>query len=113
MEEEYEDVEEKQIDKEFKIRKKYSPKYILMEKMIEVYMAFILFIAVCFSSNHVAYGFFAAFVLVVIVLGVLIISKKNAPVREHFFILQITYHRMPGQARAFCRPCFRECRWEI
>lgn len=80
MEEEYEDIEEKETNKnkEFKIRKKYSPKYILMEKLIELYIAFILFIVVCFSSNHIAYGFFAVFVLAVIVIGVLIVSKKNA-----------------------------------
>ena len=61
-----------------RVNQKYSPKYILTKKMIEVYIIFIFLIVVSFYSKNVLGVFLFGFLLAVIVLGALIISKRNA-----------------------------------
>lgn len=66
-------------DKELlKIRKKYSIKYVLTAKLIEVYIIFLLVIIFSFCSGATMIGIFSIFILIVIVFCTLIFSKKSA-----------------------------------
>jgi hypothetical protein len=79
MEKDVKSVEDFNEKKELlRVKKKYSPKYILTAKLAEVYLIFLLFIAICFASKKIAYGFLGMIALILSVLGFLIISKKNA-----------------------------------
>ena len=79
MEKDVKSVEDFNKEKELlRVKKKYSPKYILTAKLAEVYLIFLLFIAICFASKKIAYGFLGMVALILSVLGFLIISKKNA-----------------------------------
>ena len=42
-----------------KLKRKYSLKYILIAKMLEVYLFFILFTLLCFSLKRIGYGIIA------------------------------------------------------
>lgn len=71
--------ENKKVEKELlKIKKKYSIKYILTAKLIEVYIVFLLAIIVSFGSGEIGIGVFSIFILIVIIFLVLILSKKSA-----------------------------------
>lgn len=61
-----------------KVRKKYSIKYVLTAKLTEVYIIFLLVIAIAFYSGSIGVGMFSIFILFVIVIAVLILSKKSA-----------------------------------
>lgn len=61
-----------------KIKKKYSIKYVLTAKLIEVYFIFILVISVAFYSGLVSIGIFSIIILLAIIIAVLILSKKSA-----------------------------------
>lgn len=71
--------ENKKTEKELlKIKKKYSIKYILTAKLVEVYIVFLLAIIISFYSGEVGIGVFSIFALILIILLVLIFSKKSA-----------------------------------
>ena len=61
-----------------RIKKKYSIKYVLTAKLFEVYIVFLLFIAgsVIISRPALIIGF--VILLIFIILGTLILSKKSA-----------------------------------
>lgn len=61
-----------------KIKKKYSIKYILIEKLAEVYIVFLLVIIFSAYYNQISAIVLSIFALLVIVLGMLILSKKSA-----------------------------------
>lgn len=61
-----------------KVKKKYSIKYVLLVKLIEVYIIFLLVIIISFYSGLVSIGILSIFVLLVIIIGTLILSKKSA-----------------------------------
>ena len=67
--------EEKEL---LRIKKKYSIKYVLIVKLIEVYIIFLLVILFSFFSNRIGIGIFSIFLLVVFVIVYLILSKKSA-----------------------------------
>ena len=57
--------EEKEL---LRIKKKYSIKYVLIVKLIEVYIIFLLVIIFSFFSNSIGIGIFSIFLLVVFVI---------------------------------------------
>lgn len=61
-----------------KVKKKYSIKYVLLVKLIEVYIIFLLVIIISFYSGLVSIGILSIFVLLAIIIGTLILSKKSA-----------------------------------
>ena len=61
-----------------KIKIKYSIKYVLTAKLMEVYFIFILVISVAFYSRLISIGIFSIFILIAIIIAVLILSKKSA-----------------------------------
>ena len=61
-----------------KIKKKYSIKYVLTAKLMEIYFIFILVISVAFYSRLISIGIFSIFILIAIIIAVLILSKKSA-----------------------------------
>jgi hypothetical protein len=61
-----------------RIKKKYSPKYILTEKLFEIYLIFLLLILVCIYSKNVFGTVLFILSLIVIIISVLAISKRNA-----------------------------------
>lgn len=69
---------EKDIEVLLKVKQKYSPKYILTRKLFEVYVIFLLLIAFCFSNNNIFQGVLYTLILILIIFGTLIISKKNS-----------------------------------
>ena len=95
MEKDVKSVEDFNEKKELlRVKKKYSPKYILTAKLAEVYLIFLLFIATCFASKKIAYGFLGMIALILSVLGFLIISKKNAKNNYiSFYYYKVVYKR--------------------
>lgn len=61
-----------------RLKKKYSIKYVLLVKLIEVYIIFLLVIIISFYSGLVSIGILSIFVLLAIIIGTLILSKKSA-----------------------------------
>jgi hypothetical protein len=61
-----------------RIKKKYSPKYILTEKLFEIYLIFILLIIFCGYSKNVFGVVIFILLLIGIVILVLALNKKNA-----------------------------------
>ena len=69
----------KEKEKELlKIRREFSPKYILTEKLLEVYLFFLLFIILCFSIKKFLYGFIMILILLFIIFAKLVIEKRKS-----------------------------------
>lgn len=79
MEESKNEQENIKNDKELlRIKKKYSIKYVLIVKLIEIYIIFFLVIFASFYSGLIAAGILSIFTLLVITVITLILSKKSA-----------------------------------
>lgn len=77
-----------------RIKKKYSPKYILTAKMIEVYIFFILFILVSILSKNIGTAILFTIILLVVMFCVLVIGKKSASKTYlAFYDTKIVYKR--------------------
>ena len=61
-----------------KLKRKFSPKYILTEKMLEMYIIFILFFVLCLAANKLLYGFLAIIILAFIVFFKLVFEKRKS-----------------------------------
>lgn len=61
-----------------KVKKKYSIKYVLVVKLIEVYIVFLLVISASFLYRLISIGIVSFFILVAIIIISLILSKKSA-----------------------------------
>ena len=61
-----------------KLKRIYSPKYILTEKLLEVYLFFILLIAICISSGKILYTIVTVIIFVLIVFLKLISEKRKS-----------------------------------
>ena len=61
-----------------KLRREFSPKYILTEKLLEIYIFFILLIALCFSTGRVLYGVLTIFILILIIFVKLVLEKRKS-----------------------------------
>ncbi|MBR2289199.1 MAG: hypothetical protein IJ867_00900 [Clostridia bacterium] len=61
-----------------KLKRVFSPKYILTEKLAEVYLFFILLIGLCFASRRIGYGILMIFLLVLIVFFKLVFEKRKS-----------------------------------
>ena len=61
-----------------KIRREFSKKYILTQKMLELYLFFGIFIILCFMSNRIIYGICAIIILVGIAFTKLVLEKRKA-----------------------------------
>lgn len=69
----------KEKEKELlKLKRKYSPKYILTEKMLEVYLFFMVLIAFCFSNKKMIYGMIAIVIFAIIISLKLILEKRKS-----------------------------------
>lgn len=68
----------KEKEKELmKINREFSPKYILTQKMLEIYLFFALLILLCIASKRIAYLIISIIVLIIIVLGKLVFEKRK------------------------------------
>ena len=61
-----------------KIRREFSPKYILSEKLLEVYLFFVLLMALCFAMKKFLYGIVVIFILVIVVFAKLVLEKRKS-----------------------------------
>lgn len=61
-----------------KLKRIFSPKYILTQKLLEVYLFFILVIALCFSTRRILYAIFMIIFLILIIFFVLVIEKRKS-----------------------------------
>lgn len=61
-----------------KIKRKFSPKYILTGKMIEPYLVFLLLIIVCFSSKRILYGIIIILLFVLFTFVKLVFEKRKS-----------------------------------
>ena len=61
-----------------KVKKKYSIKYVLVVKLIEVYVVFLLVISAAFLYRLVSIGIVSFLILIAIIIVALILSKKSA-----------------------------------
>ena len=61
-----------------KLKRVFSPKYNLTEKLAEVYLFFILLIGLCFASRRIGYGILMIFLLVLIVFFKLVFEKRKS-----------------------------------
>lgn len=61
-----------------KLKRVYSTKYILTEKLLEVYLFFILVLAICFSSKKIVYAIFSILFFLVIVFFKLVFEKRKS-----------------------------------
>ncbi len=69
----------KEKEKELlKIKRVFSPKYVLTEKMIEPYLFFALFIALCFSMKKILYGIVIILILVLLIFIKLVLEKRRS-----------------------------------
>ena len=69
----------KEKEKELlKLKRIFSPKYILTQKLLEVYLFFILLIAICFSMGKVLYAVFTILIFIIIVFFKLVLEKRKS-----------------------------------
>lgn len=61
-----------------KLKREFSLKYILTQKMLEVYLFFALFIMLCFASKRVVYSILAIIVFLLVVFGKIVIEKRRS-----------------------------------
>ncbi len=61
-----------------KLKSEFSPKYVLTEKLLEVYLFFVLCIALCFAVKRISYGILLIFILILIIIGKLILEKRKS-----------------------------------
>ena len=61
-----------------KIKREFSPKYILIEKMFEVYLFFILLIAVCISIKKILYCVLMIIILILVIFTKLVLEKRKS-----------------------------------
>jgi hypothetical protein len=61
-----------------KINKKYSLKYILTEKLFELYIIFFILILFCIYGKNIAWGVLFVILFAIIVISILAISKRIA-----------------------------------
>lgn len=77
-----------------RIKKKYSPKYILTAKLVEVYIFYLLFIIFAIISKSYLTVFLITLVAIAIIFGVLVLSKKSASKTYiAFYDTKIVYKR--------------------
>ena len=69
----------KEKEKELlKLKREFSPKYILTAKLLEIYLFFILFIVFCFLINRVLYSIFIIIILFIITFAKLVLEKRSS-----------------------------------
>lgn len=69
----------KEKEKELlKLKREFSPKYILTAKLLEIYLFFTLFIVICFLINKVLYGIFIIIILGIIIFAKLVLEKRSS-----------------------------------
>lgn len=69
----------KENEKELlKLKRVFSPKYILTEKLAEVYLFFALLIGLCFATKRILYGILMIFVLILIIFFKLVFEKRKS-----------------------------------
>lgn len=61
-----------------KLKRVFSPKYILIEKLAEIYIFFALVIALCFVSKKYVYGIIMILILIGIVFFKLVFEKRKS-----------------------------------
>lgn len=61
-----------------KLTRVFSPKYILTEKLAEVYLFFILLVGVCFATKRILYGILMILLLILIVFVVFVLEKRKS-----------------------------------
>ena len=61
-----------------KLKRVFSPKYILTEKLAEVYLFFALLIAMCFTMGKIWYGIIMTVLLVLIIFFKLVFEKRKS-----------------------------------
>ena len=61
-----------------KIKRVFSPKYILTEKLAEVYLFFALLIGICIAMRRIGYAVFMVFVAVLIIFLKLVFEKRKS-----------------------------------
>ena len=69
----------KEKEKELlKLKREFSPKYILTAKLLEIYLFFTLFIVFCFLINRVLYSIFIIIILFIITFAKLVLEKRSS-----------------------------------
>lgn len=69
----------KEKEKELlKLKRVFSPKYVLTEKLAEVYLFFVLLILICFATKRIIYGIFMIVILVFIIFFKLVFEKRKS-----------------------------------
>ena len=61
-----------------KLKRVFSPKYILIEKLAETYLIFVLLIGLCFATKRILYGILMIFVLIIIIFAKLVLEKRKS-----------------------------------
>lgn len=61
-----------------KLKRVFSPKYVLTEKLAEVYLFFVLIIGFCFASRRIWYGIVMILLLALIIFFKLVFEKRKA-----------------------------------
>lgn len=61
-----------------KLKRVFSPKYILTEKLAEVYLFFALLIGLCFATKRIGYGILMTLVMVLIIFFKLVFEKRKS-----------------------------------
>lgn len=60
-----------------KIKREFSPKYILTQKMMEIYLFFVLLICLCIIAKKPIYIVFTVLILIFIIFGKLVYEKRK------------------------------------
>ena len=69
----------KEKEKELlKLKREFSPKYILTAKLLEIYLFFVLLIVFCFLINRVLYSIFIIIILFIITFAKLVLEKRSS-----------------------------------
>ena len=61
-----------------KLKRVFSPRYVLTEKLAEVYLFFVLLILICFATKRILYGLLMIVILVFIIFFKLVFEKRRA-----------------------------------
>ena len=61
-----------------KLKMEFSPKYILTQKMLEIYVFFALFMLLCIASKRIVYLIFSIIIFIFIIFGKFVIEKRKS-----------------------------------
>ena len=76
----------KEKEKELlKLNIEFSPKYILISKMFEVYLFFLILIFICFSLKKILYGILTIIMFIFVVIFKVAIEKRKSDMAEMKF----------------------------